>query len=262
MAASDAAGFVVNSYEYDSYGRIEASIEGIANPFTYTGREQDPESGLYYYRARYYDPEIGRFLSEDPIGFTARDLNLYRYVGNNPVKFVDPDGLKVEVQWHEYSGTGWYHTATRITPENQSRWAADPRFQNFDEDGRRFATIGAERSILGNLVSDVNRPSDVASDGPSRGQVVPVTSPCGVSEDRFIERFLDLDRNFSDDIKYAPFPATPEDREWLVADDGYSSNSYTRGLIEAAGGSAPTPNVDAPGWDLPVPSRYFTPQRP
>ncbi len=89
---TDAAGFVVNSYEYDSYGRIEASIEGIANPFTYTGREEDPESGLYYYRARYYDPENGRFLSGDPLGFGGGDLNLYRYVLNNPLNLVDPDG--------------------------------------------------------------------------------------------------------------------------------------------------------------------------
>ncbi len=91
---TDAAGFVVNSYEYDAYGRIESSIEGIANPFTYTGREQDPESGLYYYRARYYDPEIGRFLNEDPLGFTAGDANLYRYVFNNPVNLTDPDGMQ------------------------------------------------------------------------------------------------------------------------------------------------------------------------
>ncbi len=89
---TDAAGLVVNSYEYDSYGRIELSIEGIANPFTYTGREQDPESGLFYYRARYYDPEIGRFLSEDPLGFGGGDANLFRYVFNNPVNLVDPNG--------------------------------------------------------------------------------------------------------------------------------------------------------------------------
>ncbi len=90
---TDSAGLVVNSYDYDSYGNIEASFEGIANPFTYTAREFDAESGLYYYRARYYDPATGRFLSEDPTGFAARDLNLYRYVFNNPVNFNDPTGL-------------------------------------------------------------------------------------------------------------------------------------------------------------------------
>ncbi len=89
---TDSAGLVVNSYDYDSYGNIEASFEGIANPFTYTGRELDAESGLYFYRARYYDPATGRFLSEDPIGFAGGDPNLYSYVFNNPINLTDPDG--------------------------------------------------------------------------------------------------------------------------------------------------------------------------
>lgn len=56
---------MVNEYQYDSYGRILSSFEGVANPYTYTAREFDPESGLTYYRARYYDAETGRFISED-----------------------------------------------------------------------------------------------------------------------------------------------------------------------------------------------------
>lgn len=53
----------------------------------------EPDNGLYYMRARYYDPEVGRFISEDPLGFDGGDLNLYAYVGNNPVMSVDPWGL-------------------------------------------------------------------------------------------------------------------------------------------------------------------------
>ena len=78
------AGLVVDSYDYDSYGNIEASFEGIANPFTYTGRELDAESGLYYYRARYYDSETGRFLSEDQLNFAARVVPQ----GDNHVEFL------------------------------------------------------------------------------------------------------------------------------------------------------------------------------
>ena len=89
---TDAGGVVVNEYDYDSYGNFETIIEGVTNPFTYTGREFDAESGLYYYRARYYDPQTGRFVSQDPIGFPAGDANLYRYVFNNPVNFTDPEG--------------------------------------------------------------------------------------------------------------------------------------------------------------------------
>ncbi len=58
-----------------------------------TGREREAEFDLYYYRSRYYDPLTGRFMTRDPLGFAAGDVNLYRYVGNNPVSYVDPFGL-------------------------------------------------------------------------------------------------------------------------------------------------------------------------
>ncbi len=84
---------MANSYVYDSYGRTLTVFESAPQPFTYTGRELDSESGLYYYRARYFDPQTGRFISEDPIGFAGRDSNLYRYVINNPINSLDPFGL-------------------------------------------------------------------------------------------------------------------------------------------------------------------------
>jgi len=61
--------------------------------FTYTGREWDKETGLYYYRARYYDPMEGRFISKDPILFAGGDVNLYGYVQNNAINYYDPSGL-------------------------------------------------------------------------------------------------------------------------------------------------------------------------
>jgi len=82
----------VATYVYDSFGNTTAT-EGIFNPFRYTGREQDPETGLYYYRARYYDSSVGRFLSEDPIGFLGSGTNFYAYVSKNSTNFIDPDGL-------------------------------------------------------------------------------------------------------------------------------------------------------------------------
>jgi RHS repeat-associated protein len=91
---TDATGNVVQRYEYDSYGNIVSVLDpDFIQPYTYTAREYDPESGLYFYRARYYDAKAGRFVSEDPIGFNSGDVNFYAYVGNNPVNFVDPQGL-------------------------------------------------------------------------------------------------------------------------------------------------------------------------
>ncbi len=64
-----------------------------AEEISYTGRERESEFNLYYYRARYYDPMTGRFMSRDPLGLAAGDVNLYRYVGNNPVNWRDAFGL-------------------------------------------------------------------------------------------------------------------------------------------------------------------------
>jgi RHS repeat-associated protein len=89
---TDAAGAQVNLYEYDSFGRLLVRDETVPNPFAFTGREYDAETGLYFYRARYYDPNIGRFLSEDSLGLTGGDANFYGYVGNDPLNRTDPNG--------------------------------------------------------------------------------------------------------------------------------------------------------------------------
>jgi RHS repeat-associated protein len=92
VVLTNAAGSVVQTYSYDSFGNITPS-GSINQPYTYTAREYDYETGLYYYRARYYDPKAGRFVTRDPIGFEGGDVNLYGYVKNNPISFVDPYGL-------------------------------------------------------------------------------------------------------------------------------------------------------------------------
>jgi len=88
---SNSTGSVANTYTYNSFGG--ATISGsVVNSFLFTGREFDSETGLYFYRARYYDPTIGRFLSEDPIRFAAGS-NFYAYVSNRAIQMTDPMGL-------------------------------------------------------------------------------------------------------------------------------------------------------------------------
>jgi RHS repeat-associated protein len=89
VALMNAAGGLVEHPQYEAFGETSGS------PFTrygYTGRERDSTTGLMYYRARWYDPQQGRFISEDPLGVSG-GLNLYEYVTGNPISKTDPTGL-------------------------------------------------------------------------------------------------------------------------------------------------------------------------
>ena len=91
-ALTNSSGAIASSYTYDSFGRLTASSGTLTNSFQYTGREFDQETGIYQYRHRYYDPSVGRFLSEDPTGFDG-GVNFYSYVRNWPTRATDPFGL-------------------------------------------------------------------------------------------------------------------------------------------------------------------------
>jgi RHS repeat-associated protein len=112
VTLTDSSGNAACSYTYDSFGRTQA-CSAVTNPFAFAGREYDSESGLYYMRARYYDPATGRFLTPDPLNLTGRLLmaqqgqpiaraatvapqllNSYSYVANNPEAYRDPSGMQ------------------------------------------------------------------------------------------------------------------------------------------------------------------------
>ena len=91
LALTTSTDAIATSYSYEPYGNTTASGTSSTNALQYTGRENDGD-GLYYYRARYYSPVYGRFISQDPIGLNG-GINMYLYALNNPVNEIDPYGL-------------------------------------------------------------------------------------------------------------------------------------------------------------------------
>jgi RHS repeat-associated protein len=131
VALTDKKQKVIETYEYDSFGNLKGRDSNLVQSFTYTGREWDKETGIYYYRARYYGPMEGRFISKDPIAILGNIYNnygksslsqyvevvqnVYIYTGNNPINWTDPSGL---FRWHgNWGGPGW--TAGQFKPESQ-----------------------------------------------------------------------------------------------------------------------------------------------
>ena len=87
------SGTVKDSIQYDAFGNITDSDANYRGMYSYTGRQFDVETDLQYNRVRWYDPTIGRWISQDPMQFAAGDSNLYRYVTNTPTNATDPSGL-------------------------------------------------------------------------------------------------------------------------------------------------------------------------
>ena len=136
---SSSGGSLAQTYGYDSFGKQTSSTGSLTNPFQYTARELDPETSLYYYRARFYDPTTGRFLSEDPVRYGG-GINFYQYSENNTTTDSDPLGTTTTVYTlggraggpDAGMGEGFQpfgHTAIRIDNANGD-WV-----YSFDEDG-------------------------------------------------------------------------------------------------------------------------------
>ena len=104
LALADSSGIPQTQYGYEPFGKPSNSGQTSTNSFEFTGKEFDA-SGLYYYRARFYHPVFQRFLSEDPLGFDGGDVNLYAFVGNNPINNRDPMGTSIPPihMWETYN---------------------------------------------------------------------------------------------------------------------------------------------------------------
>jgi RHS repeat-associated protein len=127
---TNTSGAVNQGYVFDSFGNTSLITGTSVQPFRYAGREFDSETGLYYYRARYYSPDVGRFINEDPLGFNA-GVNFYAYVGNSPLSFYDPFGLARYVLIVGQPGLGEHNIGQTFELAAQTE-AADLRAQGND----------------------------------------------------------------------------------------------------------------------------------
>ncbi len=140
VALTDKEGKIIESYSYDPYGSIIHRTKTVEtyNPYGYTGREIDTDD-LYYYRARYYDPTIGRFITPDPIGFLGGDTNLYRYVGNDPVNFIDYSGFSAQA-----TGGAVNHFQKALQKNAPKTAVKKPKPSNGDKSAAPMGTDGAK----------------------------------------------------------------------------------------------------------------------
>ena len=157
---SNTSGALAQTYTFDSLGNQTACSGSLTNPFRYTGREFDTETNLYFYRARYYDQTVGRFLSEDPIRFES-GVNFYAYALNNPSNNTDPSGLDVVVCLYQGSAHGYGHVGygfpgdqftVGFYPVGPSRFWPTRQWQRYNGPGVLSSDAGDEGPMVCKLI--------------------------------------------------------------------------------------------------------------
>jgi RHS repeat-associated protein len=175
VAVTDAAGSPLAFDSYDEWG-IPGASNLAGERFQYTGQAWLPELGMYYYKARIYSPTLGRFMQTDPVGYTG-GINLYEYVGDDPVNHSDPSGLCHRVQGECIVDVSVDNEAHRAEAQRQAG-ALQPVIQDVDHsihalsDKQRISILSASGHVIGtisgrDLKRDWDRETFTVTDRPS-----------------------------------------------------------------------------------------------
>jgi RHS repeat-associated protein len=226
---SNTAGSLAQTYTFDSFGKQTGSSGSLTNPFQYTARESDSETGLYFYRARYYDAASGRFMSEDPIRFDGDGANFYGYVSNSPLNFVDPSGMLAELICEPIPSTrgGWKNTIP-MALSRAHHCFIHVKCKDYDVTIELYGPQSDPKH---------GEPHKNPFNPNRRGIRRPITSPWGCDgkgnskncqlEDNLLRFFQQESGNVP---IYNGFP-------------GPNSNTFVRKIIDEAGGSVEFPNT-------------------
>ena len=171
-AVSISTGAVAAEYDYDAYG-TRTQTGAIEQPYGFTGREHDAESGLIHLRARAYDPVAGVFVQRDPLGFGSGDINLYAYVWNDPLNWTDPSGLSGSLEYRASGGFILGYGAAHALRLAAQRCMAVPSCRSAALEGLRQGAVG----VLGELGVG-SPPGTTAPDAGSAPQSCP--GLCGI----------------------------------------------------------------------------------
>jgi RHS repeat-associated protein len=273
----------------DPWGNIDRSDDVGKNQYRqlYTGKFLDFSTDLYYFHARFYDSNVGRFIGKDrfkPTPVEPRSYNRYQYVYNNPINNIDPDGNAVAEGYNMISVSNLYHSFLFLIP-NKIDDFKDTKFKkmfvDYEIDGDKIKAAILRAGPSGSyfdkdtgqyLKEGYLEAMPNHNDNPNVSPIMKIVStPKGYSDTEFITKLLELNENYMKNPNKPGYSLPLLTNKLGISNANlfglrvpvikikqeYNSNSYTSGLLNAAGIKDNVSLMHTPLYNKPVPESYF-----